>query len=63
MFVNAIRVGNKLSLGPVPDIFAQVSWLVIRESRIRQIGVGDNESRDQGTEMTEMWSGDLITAV
>ena len=36
------------SLGPVPDIFAQVSSPVVRGDRKAWIGAGDNERRDQG---------------
>ena len=45
VFVNAIRVGKMVSLGPDPDIFAEVSLFVKTERH--GIGVGDNESKDQ----------------
>ena len=57
VFVNAIRVGKRFSLGPVPDMFARVPSPVVRESRKARIGGEDDERRDQRNPDTEAWSG------
>ena len=47
VFVKAIRVGKTFSLGPAPDMFAQVPSPVVRERRKARIRGEDSERRDQ----------------